>query len=92
MIRNDKVTQALTALNKILVMARHMAREKTEHAQIESLLDAAELLPMLFLRAEDKTELYRQILADVAAEFPMLGGLLNVFDQADEERNREESR
>jgi hypothetical protein len=83
MIGEEKRAQALRALNKMLIIARHMAREKADHARIEALLDAAEVLPMLFLQERDATDLYREILAGTALEFPMLEGLLNVFDNAE---------
>jgi hypothetical protein len=82
MIRNEKRNQALRSLNKILIVARHMAREKIDHSRIEELLDAAELLPLLFLEEKDATEFYREILSGVASEFPMmLGGVVKVFDE-----------
>ncbi len=80
MIRQDKIANALRALNTILVWARKMAYEKANHDDIAEVLDVAELLPMLFLRDEDMTDQFRGLIAEFAPKYNGFAWALQRFD------------
>jgi len=65
MIAKDKFTDALYALNAVLVQARTMSFERVTYETIVEVLDMAEVLPMLMARKEDTTEEFRRYLEDL---------------------------
>lgn len=65
MIRPDKFTNALAALQHILVAARAMAYDEEPHDQIAEVLDWAEYLPYLIGCKQDRTEEFEGILRDL---------------------------
>ena len=80
MIRADKHDGALRAIHMMLVYARQMAAEHSSHDDLFAVLDVAELLPMLFLDPSDKTDFFREMLAD--ERFPAFVAALDTFDRA----------
>lgn len=54
MIRQEKFNNALAALNAMLVTARTLAYDKRPHAQLVTVLDAAEYLPRLISGEQDQ--------------------------------------
>ena len=69
MIRAEKHDAALRALNDILVWARTLAYHKVAHEQLADVLDLAEQLPMLFLRTDDQTDYFRDVLVDLESNY-----------------------
>jgi hypothetical protein len=65
MIAQEKLTDALYALNAVLVRARTMAFEREPHETLARVLDEAELLPMLIARKDDKTIQFRAHLEEL---------------------------
>jgi hypothetical protein len=51
-------------------------------AEVAEVLDMAEYLPLLMLEADDRTEEFRQQLADLAQRHPAFGLALTRFDSA----------
>jgi hypothetical protein len=62
MIPNQKMNNALAALNAVLVTARQLAYDERPHQQIAEALDAAEYLPRLLVGQEDQTAAFRETL------------------------------
>ena len=81
MIRPEKYTQALKALQMIIIRARFLAGTKEDHSKIAELLDWAEYLPQLILAAEDCTEKYTSVLKDISEEHPYCQGIFLEFNR-----------
>ncbi len=81
MISPEKHDRALEAINAILVHARMMAAANASSEELVAVLDVAEYLPMLFLRKEDMTEHFRQMLADIAPKNAAFQAALERFDR-----------
>jgi hypothetical protein len=80
MIRHEKLTDALYALNAVLVEARTMAFEERPHELIARVLDVAELLPMLIARVDDSTAQFREHLEELVSLDEGFGQALQRFD------------
>lgn len=80
MIRPEKYENALLALNAVLVWARKMAYEKADYEQIAEVLDAAEELPTLFIRKDDMTDYFRDVLLMLASKYQGFGLAVERFD------------
>lgn len=80
MIRSDKHDRALQAINAVLAEARFMAGTHAAYDELVAVLDVAEYLPMLFLRADDQTDHFRATLLALAAKFPRTGLAVQHFD------------
>lgn len=74
------LANAIWALNAILVAGRMLAYEKASHEDLAEVLDAAELLPILLLKDDDETDLFRGILEDLARKFPSMHQALDRFE------------
>jgi hypothetical protein len=70
MIRPEKHTQALKALQSILIWSRWMAYRKDDHAAIADILDWAEYLAGLVAEEKDRTETYASVLQGLADKYP----------------------
>ena len=81
MIEQGKQRNALAALNAILVLARHLARQG-QSADLVEILDVAEYLPMLMLDAKDCTAEFRSNLFELARKRPKFEMALQRFDAA----------
>jgi hypothetical protein len=81
MIRTEKQKHALEAIHAVLVGARAMAASSTPYGELVAVLDVAEYLPRLCLRADDQTEHFRGVLADNADRFTALQAALERFDR-----------
>lgn len=66
MIRADKFNSALFALQALIIKTREMAYKQENHAKIADILDYAEELPRLIASEEDQTNLFREILVEIA--------------------------
>ena len=64
MIAESKKTQALGALNWVLVQLRTLAVRDTPGRELAELLDLAEYLPRLMADPEDRTIEFRDVLLD----------------------------
>ena len=67
MIRPNKLSNALYALQGVLIRARTMAYEDAPRKQLADLLDTAELLPSLIASEVDETESFRGWMAEVSS-------------------------
>lgn len=67
MVREDKLNNALAALNTVLVIARSMAYERRTYEEIADVLDVAKYLPRLLAEPVDQTDHFRGIIADLSA-------------------------
>lgn len=81
MIRPDKLSNALSALNGILVLARAMAYEGRPGGEIAEVLDVAEYLPRLLADSEDQTDHFREVLVTLAGKNSMFQLAVDRFDQ-----------
>lgn len=81
MIRPDKLSNALSALNGILVLARSMAYEGRPGGEIAEVLDVAEYLPRLLAAPEDQTDHFRDVLVTLAGKNSMFQLAVDRFDQ-----------
>ena len=84
MIEQAKFRQSLRSLQDVMVLARKMAQERSDHDSIARLLDRAEYLPTLILDEEDTTEEFRDNLAEIAEEYSWRI-LLDRFDEETDE-------
>lgn len=83
MIIENKQKKAISAIHRILVLARFMAYKNEPTTKIARILDYAEILPALILSDEDRTEEFRIHLQGLASEFPAGLGILQEFNQND---------
>jgi hypothetical protein len=81
MIISNKQKKALNAIHRILVIARLMAYQNEPTVKIAKVLDYAEILPLLVLADEDRTEEFCTHLQGFASEFPQGLGILQEFNQ-----------
>jgi hypothetical protein len=81
MIRQDKHDRALEAIHRVLVAARFMATRQAPYEDLVAVLDIAEYLPTLFLRKDDQTDHFRDMLADNAKKYEGLNLALEIFDR-----------
>jgi hypothetical protein len=81
MIRAEKYTQALTALQQIIIRARFLAYKEEDHSKIAELLDWAEYLPQLIIATEDRTESYAAVLKDISEKHPYCYGIFLEFSR-----------
>lgn len=65
MIKPEKLSNALYALQAVLIKARSMAYSGAPGQQIADLLDAAEMLPRLIANETDETENFRRYLVQI---------------------------
>ena len=84
MIRAEKYTQALTALQQIIIRARFLAYKEEEHSKIAELLDGAEYLPQLILAKEDCTESYAAALKEISEAHPYCRSIFLEFSREPE--------
>ena len=66
MIHPDKFNEALLALQALIIKAREMACKQEDYREIANILDYAEELPRLIVSDKDQTELFRNILVEIA--------------------------
>lgn len=81
MIREEKMGNALYALNAVLVVARQYALTSRTAAETAGILDTAEHLPRLMAEAEDRTDIFRAHLVTLAGKHVELGLALDRFDR-----------
>ena len=70
MIAENKIRNALHALNGILVRLRFWAYSGEDHKKMAIVLDIIEELPRLLGSAEDQTEDFEATLRELAERFP----------------------
>lgn len=80
MLKRNKERAALKAMNAVLVIARKMAFERVDHQTLAGVLDVAELLPMLILEEEGRSETFREQLEGLAARFPEMELAVSRYD------------
>lgn len=81
MIEPSKQSNALAAINAVLVLARQLAYEG-KSSEVAEVLDTAEYLPLLVRDPEDRTGAFREQLAGLAAKWPAFSLALERFDAA----------
>ncbi|WP_437960302.1 hypothetical protein WME76_12120 [Sorangium sp. So ce119] len=81
MVRDEKLANALYALNAVLVVARHMAASGRAASDIAEVLDTAEYLPRLLAEAEDRTEEFRENLVSLASKYTDFTVALERYDR-----------
>lgn len=69
MIKDEKKQEALKSLQSVIIKARTMAYEQAEHSRIAGILDGTEYLAALICEKEDKTDTFRNYIADMAKEY-----------------------
>ena len=69
MIAQDKLDNALYALQGVLIQARALAYESGDPKVIAGLLDCAEHLPRLIARTSDETQSFRAMIEGVAEKY-----------------------
>jgi hypothetical protein len=69
MVHHAKLTNALYALQGVLIRARAMANEPGKEKEVAKILDYAEHLPRLIANQTDETRNFREILEVVATRF-----------------------
>jgi hypothetical protein len=79
MVAANKERGALVAINAVLVLARRLAYEGNS-ADVASVLDVAEYLPMLMLEPTDRTAEFREQLLRLATKRPPFTLDLERFD------------
>lgn len=79
MIQPNRQSNALAALNSMLVLARNLAYEG-KGDEVAAVLDIAEYLPMLMLDSEDRTAEFREQLVGLAAARPAFSLAVERFD------------
>ncbi len=79
MIQHDKLSNALRAINAVLVLARVRCRD----TELFNILDDAEYLPALMLEPEDRTREFREYLEGMAKKYANFERPLQRFDQPD---------
>lgn len=82
MITPNKLTNALHALQDVIIRGRTMAYEKADHGQIADLLDTAEYLAGLIYEKKDMTTAFRENLVGLAQKHKCHIALNN-FDRTD---------
>jgi len=75
MIPGRKFQNALRALSHVLVLARKMAYDGARHE------DIAEYLPRLLAANEDRSDTFRECLANLAQRWPAFESALQYFDE-----------
>lgn len=80
MIKKEKHGGALLAINSILVLSRSLAYEGKSN-DLATILDIAEYLPMLILEPDDRTDVFREQLVDLAQRYPAFAHALEQFDR-----------
>ena len=80
MIKDEKNSSSLHAINKILVIIRFFAGSQASSKTLYDMLDYAELLPLLIADKEDRTELFHKTLFDMAERWPMCKIALDIFE------------
>lgn len=81
MIRAEKYTQALIALQQIIIRSRFLAGTEDNRSKVVDLLDWAEYLPQLILAAEDCTEKYASALKGISEKHPYCSGIFLEFSR-----------
>ena len=66
MIRPEKISNALYALQGILIHARAMASRGAAGKELADLLDIAEVLPQFMASKTDMTDEFRQYIAEIS--------------------------
>ncbi|WP_224243751.1 hypothetical protein [Hyalangium gracile] len=79
MIAADKHTHALSALHRVLVLARSQASEGRS-SDVAAVLDTTEYLVVLMMKPEDQTRAFREHLADLAHRHQEFASALECFD------------
>ncbi len=80
MIKNDKFSCSLYALQGVLIKARDLAGQPKESEKLEKLLDYAEHLPRLIASEDDCTDVFADTILQIANEFD-LEFVLDRFNQ-----------
>jgi len=86
MIAETKKTQALGALNWVLVQLRTLAARDTPGRELAELLDLAEYLPRLMADPEDRTIEFRDVLLDFVRRREDFRLALDRFEAAADQR------
>lgn len=82
MVSQDKLKDALYALQGVLIHARKMAYERLDYNEIANLLDDAEILPFLLYTETDETHKFRSYLKHISEKYKC-GYVLQRFDHSD---------
>ena len=80
MIQDNRLENALHALNHILVRARWMAYE-ADCRELAELLDDAEILPMYIADREDMTETYQRSLEGISEKLTCCGFVADEYNK-----------
>ena len=83
MIRPEKYSHALTALQQVIVRARFLAQKAEPHDLIASLLDEVEYLPQLIAATEDRTESFASALQSISENYPYCRHIFTEFDRTE---------
>ena len=69
MIQSDKYENSLYALQGILIKARDLAYQSDDGEMLAKLLDYAEYLPRLIASKEDNTNIFEDMIQEIAENF-----------------------
>ena len=68
MIESGKQIKAIQAIQDLIIEARSLAYNKTEHIHLAEFLDSIEYLPGLIVEEKDNTALFEQYLNNLYSE------------------------
>ena len=83
MVDPTRNRQALYSLHLVLIYARTLAYEGTEHERLAKVLDWAELLPSYLDATRDRTSEFRESLAEMTTVDPRFNRALAAFEADD---------
>ena len=81
MIRSEKYTKALSALQQVIIRARFLASKEDQMAKVAGLLDAAEELPQMIADDADRTEEFAAALQAISERYPYCRNIFTEFSR-----------
>ncbi len=82
MIQPEKYSQALSALQQVIIRARFLASKENQMAKVVGLLDAAEELPQLIGDAEDRTTEFAIALQAISERYPYCRNIFVEYEES----------
>jgi len=78
-VATEKFGNALSVIQRLIVIVRKMAYDRVDHERIASVLDDIDYLPHLMIAEEDCTEKFRNHVIGIADSYGW-HGLTDLFD------------
>lgn len=69
MIKEEKLSKSLSALQDLIIRARNLAYQNHPSKKLAELLDGIEYLPALIIEEEDQTELFEHFLEELCIQY-----------------------